>query len=282
LLFLLLIFVITFAAFTVLLWAGTVFFQGYIYTEPSQEVYWQAPAAAGALALFLTLWCLLIVNTEPDNNTDIHYNTIFNFSPRADKYKEPVEKIVVKRKGEPKPIKIEREKTPQGYRYKGFPPAGVISFETITKDEKMTFVPGAKSEGNGYDEFVSDGWFMKVYESGPTGIPEAFFMGRFFLSLFLNFFHLALWFVCLWLILRFQWAHALGFGFVMWLIMTLVILPMLLEQAAIVAQKATPAPKQGRLLSPWNIGSAKPPSERRDAWRLDTMKKSVMLMPKCA
>jgi hypothetical protein len=36
--------------------------------------------------------------------------------------------------------------------------------------------------------------------------------------------------------LRFQWAHALGLAFVIWLVMTLLVLPMLLAYAAEVSQ----------------------------------------------
>jgi hypothetical protein len=255
---LLLIFLITFATLTVLLWAGTVFFQGYIYTEPSEQVYWQAPAAAGVLSLFLTLWCLLIANSEGASTTDIPYNTIFSFSPRVEKYKEAVPVIWVTREGEPKPIRYDRVRDPQfkgrvTYRDK----AGkanwfrIKSLKTVTKDEEMVFEPPQEKSTEDYQAFVSpDGWFMRVDDGGPTGVPEAFVWGRFFLSLFLNILHLAFWFLALWLLLRFQWGHALGLGFVMWLIMTLVILPMLLEQAALVAQRSTapPTTRQSSLL----------------------------------
>jgi hypothetical protein len=251
---LLVIFLITFASLTALLWAGTVFFQGYIYTEPSQEVYWQAPAAAGVLSLFITLWCLLIANSEGATTTDIPYNTIFSFSPRVEKYKEPAPVIWVERDVEPKPIKFDRvrdAKFRDKFTYKGkggWPHGGIKSLKTVTKDGEMEFKP-EKQGAEDYQVFTSpEGWFMKVYGDGPTGMPEAFVWGRFFLSLFLNILHLALWFAALWLLLRFQWGHALGLGFVMWLIMTLVILPMLLEQAAQVAQK-TPAPPSSKQAS---------------------------------
>jgi len=39
--------------------AGTVFIQGYIYSEPVEQVYWRAPAAALIVALFVAFWCSL-------------------------------------------------------------------------------------------------------------------------------------------------------------------------------------------------------------------------------
>jgi hypothetical protein len=55
------------------------------------------------------------------------------------------------------------------------------------------------------------------------------------LNLFFNFGHLIVWFLGLWLLLRFQWGHALGFAVVAWLVMTLTILPMLLSYAGAAA-----------------------------------------------
>ena len=40
-----------------LFWVGAMFLQGYLYTQPSQHLHWQAPAAALAVAVFVTLWC---------------------------------------------------------------------------------------------------------------------------------------------------------------------------------------------------------------------------------
>ena len=50
-------------------------------------------------------------------------------------------------------------------------------------------------------------------------------------NLLFNAFHLGLWFAGLWLVLRFQWAHALGFAVCLWLVMTLFPLPMMLDYA---------------------------------------------------
>ena len=78
---LLLILLITGLGMAVLLYVGAMFFQGYIYTEPSRELYWQAPAAAGVLTLFLMLWCVLDANSPGTAPGDIPYDTIFRFTP---------------------------------------------------------------------------------------------------------------------------------------------------------------------------------------------------------
>jgi hypothetical protein len=52
------------------------------------------------------------------------------------------------------------------------------------------------------------------------------------------FFFLA-WFLCLWLLLRYQWAHALGLAVIFWLVKELVVMPALLDRAeAVAAERA--------------------------------------------
>src|SRR5262249_32624780 len=55
--------------------------------------------------------------------------------------------------------------------------------------------------------------------------------GRVFANILLNFLHLIVWFAVLWLLLRFQWSHALGLAVVLWLVMTFAIMPMLFRRA---------------------------------------------------
>src|SRR5438874_9430015 len=43
-------------ALAVLVWAGTLWFEGYLYSEPAAELYWRAPAAGAGITLFLALW----------------------------------------------------------------------------------------------------------------------------------------------------------------------------------------------------------------------------------
>ena len=57
------------------------------------------------------------------------------------------------------------------------------------------------------------------------------------MSVLLNFGFLAVWFVCLWLLLRFQWSHALGLAVAFWAAMTLFVLPPLLTRAEEVARQ---------------------------------------------
>jgi hypothetical protein len=81
---------------------------------------------------------------------------------------------------------------------------------------------------------------MMDYETGPDGLPTHFRFGLFVANVFLNLLHLALWFALLWLLLDYQWPHALGLAIVLWLLMTLTFLPLLLGQAGRAAWEGTP------------------------------------------
>ena len=98
--------------------------------------------------------------------------------------------------------------------------------------QKLHFKRVAAGEG-GYSTFAdANGWTMT---EATLGQPSAFRYGRFFANLALNGLHLVLWFLCLWLLLRFQWPHALGLAAALWLVTTLTLLWYLLPQAGAAA-----------------------------------------------
>ena len=238
----LLILALMFAAFTVLFWAGTLFIQTYIYTEATPAIRWQAPAAAALMTAFVALWAYLILKAGPTSPGELSYDTLFRFSPKVDMTSEPAKEIWgVKKKGE---TILNKRHTVQGlgrnpnYVYKDttvaqqtWPSTGIEEAYLMYKDQKLHF-KAEKDPDGGYRRFVSpEGWVMMEYDNGPTGVPTAFRFWRFVINVLLNALHLGMWFICLWLLLRFEWSHALGFAFVLWLIFTLSILPMILTAA---------------------------------------------------
>src|SRR5262245_59665088 len=70
-LILLLILLAVGAGLVALLWTGTLLAQGYFYDSPTDKLEWRAPAAGGALALFLTIWCL-IEYSSPNSTGPLH------------------------------------------------------------------------------------------------------------------------------------------------------------------------------------------------------------------
>ena len=56
-------------------------------------------------------------------------------------------------------------------------------------------------------------------------------------NLFLNGLFFLAWFLAFWLILRFQWLHALGQAFVLWLLVLLFVMPYYYGTAESVAEE---------------------------------------------
>lgn len=93
------------------------------------------------------------------------------------------------------------------------------------RPNKFTTWLGTESEqGLRYNEV--NGW--RVMTADQIGQVSESAWGTFVLSFVVNLLHLAVWFVCLWLLLRYQWAHALGLALVFWFVMTLFVVPMVL------------------------------------------------------
>jgi hypothetical protein len=243
------------------LFVGGLFLQGYIYTEPSPQLRWGAPATGAALCLFVAFWSLIVVYSG-STVTDIPFDVIHRFSPTVDKFRKPVSELTAIRNGGKSEVYKLRKSVPfSGAKARseyhsvrdGKPWNGdTVEFIVLKTDEgDMRFerVKEEQREQGAYPQFkTGDGWVMTIYDDGPTGSPTKFRYGRFIANFFLNFVHLALWFVCLWLLMRFEWFHALVGAFVLWLVCTLIILPMLLDFAAGVSEaRQVPAPAAARI-----------------------------------
>ena len=237
------ILLVTFLAITVGLWVGTYYFQGYIYTQPSQQLFWQAPAAALVMTMGFGIWWFAIALGQKNSPQNIPIDTLFRFTPRIDMLDRPAHKIraIVRdqtkdKKEDDKNVYIsvrdsqklfhyEHEKTHRPWQRQD-----VIALEIEGADgTRIRFDPVPTGPGE-YRQFVSaDGWVIHEFENGPTGIPIRFSFSRLLWNLTFNFAHLFGWFVCLWVILRFQWSHALGLALVIWAVVTVAVLPMVLS-----------------------------------------------------
>jgi hypothetical protein len=62
---LILLVILLWIVLTVLLSAWTLWFQGYIYTEPTPGILWRGPAAGSALMVVLLLWIFLDYRDPP-------------------------------------------------------------------------------------------------------------------------------------------------------------------------------------------------------------------------
>ena len=65
---------------------------------------------------------------------------------------------------------------------------------------------------------------------------QTFRTGLAIFNVFLNFFHLGVWFACLWLLMRFTWTQALGLAVALWIGVTLFAVPALLAKSEAVGK----------------------------------------------
>jgi hypothetical protein len=229
-------------ALAVLLWVGAAVIQGYIYSEPPPDLYWRAPAAALALSLFVAFWCIL-ANRFPGK-----IGTLNEFVAGSQKEEFPV--LVWVR---PDPADNQRFIDVQRYTYnkgkKTYLDDSGKPWTRSTSDGIVEWLRGERKEG---DETVTalfkadlkpDGTFktptiyieqggkgrvMTDEDLGHVSTPR---QGLVFANLFLNAAFFGAWFLCLWLLLRFQWPHALGLAVPLWAALTLTIVPMLLTRS---------------------------------------------------
>jgi hypothetical protein len=239
----LLIFLVIAISLAVLLAAGTLFIQGYLYSEPVGDIFWRAPAAAVVLTIFFWLWCFLNYRATDPRATELPYETIFTSAGTEDTAKEPVAEIWAERGGNRTHYRRHTiVVTPIRYEYHDSSDKRLTMFQNIDaivvkegdpkSPTEVHFV--ARPEEN---KFVEEGGsrYMTVDNFGRIYTPRP---GRSRTMLLINALHFVVWFLTVWLLLRFQWSHALGLAIVFWLAMTMLIMPQILARVP----RKTPEP----------------------------------------
>jgi hypothetical protein len=232
-----LIFLLIFFVLAVFLTAWTLWFQAYIYSEPAEQLYWRGPAAAGVLTLFLAVWVLI------DYRSPGNYRTLAEFSaPDPKVYEElwvPNAEGVKVHYRRLKSVGGGSDYFREGERGKGNRLSGRPT-EIIVKenDEEVSFKPVKTGDTVVYRD--DKGKEMKEGSLGEVSVTRT---GRLLGNLLLNAFHLGTWFLCLWLLLRYQWPHALGLAVVLWGVLTLFGVPPLLDRAENLARERAASSK---------------------------------------
>ena len=249
---LLLLLIGVFVVATLLAAAWTLWFQAYLYTEATAGIPWRAPAAGAALTAAVILWVFLAYHNPG------RLRPLWEFSATEPGKSFP-ELTVTSTTGKPEVYKL-RPGTRDDYRLNGLPsgrrlptrPAEVAVVEEGS--EKSVFRPERDEAGNFKQRSATSfgrerqeplryvdekGRVMQEDSLGQLG--SKFRFGLFAGNLFVNFVLLAACFVALWLLLQFQWPHALGQAVVLWLVLLLFVLPPLLTSAEQVARERAAA-----------------------------------------
>jgi hypothetical protein len=236
-LFTILILLVLAVVLSIILWAGSLWMQGWLYETPAGQLYWRAPAVGGGLALFYGLWVLVDCGL-----TGGHCGSLYSLRVSTLDQRE-VLKAVVKKNGQPETYRLNKAASPAYYVLVG--PDGQPTTTRLTETPERiliedggktaVFEPERDAKGNfrreqGQNLFYYDksGRFI---EEGNPGQIQRFHWDWLLWNVLFNLLHLGLWFVGLWLVLRYQWAHALGFAVCLWLTMTLFPIPMVMDYA---------------------------------------------------
>jgi hypothetical protein len=220
----------------------TIFFQGYIYTEPVSDIQWRAPAAGTAVALYLVLLVYL------DYRAPGEYGALHTFTIRKDDTFD--EFHLTTQEGNEEDYK-KAEKDNRGnwvYRLNGestghLPPSTRPAKVTVKENgADLVFEPDTDAKGKFKPS--PDGWLYyrdkktgRYMQEGYYNVASKYQTGKLIVNLLLNFGHFVVWVVVLWLLLQYQFWHAFGLALVAWAAITLLLLPPVISRTEALAEQ---------------------------------------------
>jgi hypothetical protein len=230
------------------LFAWTLWFQAYIYTEPATQLWWRAPAAGTVIALFLAAWVFIdyrAVKNSPE--TRYPFGPVQEM-PLKSAAQEPFEKLYLDENSDAaytRTTVTEGKQTRFEYRRgQDVLPSRPPRVVAVENDEKVVFEPDRDAKGNfkpdpvdsllRYRDSRGNILYERTFEREAPSRTLAVMFG-----LFLNIGFLAVWFACMWLLLRYQFWHALGLAVVMYAVMLLFVIGPVMATAE---QAARPKP----------------------------------------
>jgi hypothetical protein len=237
-------FLLVFLGITIFLWAGTLFFQGYIYSEPASQLYWRAPVAGAVLALFLGFWCFLDNRNpgqfngtwfEPSASDDEVFNKFWSVKGNQQTLyaaSKDARGVIEYRDATGRPwSRSDADGVVEAILVEDSDGQKIRFNAELTEDKKFK---AARGEPVRYVEVDGQGRVMTDTYIGKLPVSH---WGTTLAKIILTLIHLGLWFACLWLILQFQSGHAFGLALVLWLALTLTLLPLLFARVEEVAKQ---------------------------------------------
>jgi hypothetical protein len=238
---LILVVLVLWVVLVVLLSAWSLWFQAYIYSEPVGEIYWRGPAAGTAVTLLLCLWIVV------DYRAPGRYRPLHEFSGRTETVYDTL--TIPNDRGVEVVYHLEQTQRGKRYLFRGAEPKSRpdrIKVKDAITGEEHVFEPEKDAQGHYKTEPNRPLRYLRedkkeVMEEGYLGTVSTYHVGWLLVDLFLHVVLLAGTFVSLWLLLRFQWSHALGQAVVLWALLLLFVLPPVLTKAEDTArERATP------------------------------------------
>lgn len=232
----------------VLLAIGAAVLQGLWYSEPVEGIAWRSAASAAAVGLFFAAWCGL-ESAAPDR-----YDTVFAFTPRETqtfdqfwsvrKSDRGQEEILYRRSRSDRGTTVFVDESQRPWRRSD----GGMMIAIIVEEngERKRFDAELTTDGHFN---VADGRPLRFVEAGGSrsmtenalGQITTMRYGLLVGNLLWNLLHLLVWFLCLWLLMRFQWPHALLLAAVMWLVFSITVWPVVKNRVRRAARETAPA-----------------------------------------
>jgi hypothetical protein len=217
----------------VLLTGWSAWFQSAIYTESATGIVWRGPVAASAITVVVVVWVVLAYRM-PGRFEPFWESASSDSSKRFDELRVP---------GADGKEEVFKRRPNGEYRSRNAKPLPATPPRIIVDEDgqRYTFEPERDEQGHFKRHKIPGGDTDepliyrdekgRVMQEGALGRLVVFRVGRLIGSMLL---HLALFasvFLGLWLLLRFQWAHALGQAVVLCLLLLLFVMPQLLTRA---------------------------------------------------
>ncbi len=227
-----LIALIIFASVATLLYIGSLTIQNWLYSTPADNFAIRTLVSALTIAGFITFWCWI------DTRNPGRYETIFSFSSYDSEDYDFVDAI--KKIGdEEKAIRYSKIslgsrmawRTEAGQEFRRADSEGpVIAIVIQDKDKPIRFNTKIDAKGNlptgeiQYKEVKGN-----RYIEGTTTIGRVYKPGtwKVIICLLLNFAQFVVWTVALWLGMGFALGHAMSMAAGVWIVVTLLVMPVL-------------------------------------------------------
>lgn len=216
--------------------------QGYWYSSTIEGIGWRSTAAGGAIGIFFALWCAI------EGALPGRFDSLFGFSPRESVYFDQIwsvrkndrgtQEILYRKSRSDRGtiVYVDSDQRPWQRSDNGVMVAIIVE----ENGERKRFDADLDAKG----QFrVTDRDPARYVEVGGSRVMTETALGQIHTmryglligNLFWNALHLAVWFACFWLLMQFQWPHALLLGAGMWLLSVVVVWPMLQERIRIAA-----------------------------------------------
>jgi hypothetical protein len=222
----------------VLVAAGTAVIQGYLYTQPVQGIAWRSAVTGLAVGLFFGGWCWL------ESRSPGVYGSILDFSPQqmtvfpefwSERTGDRGKQEILYRQGHDargRSVYLDADNQIwQRSSSNGMMTAIIVeeSGEKHRFEAELTSQGTFKTDDAGAAHYVEQNG-RRVMTDGEIGRITTTRYGVLFGNLALNFAHLLVWWLCLWLLMEFDWWHALGMAVALWLAFGLALWPVVRDR----------------------------------------------------